>query len=97
MMTLNRVPEIALRIFGKVAESLVAPVAATVTSRVRACAMVLIGLVCQVAQMFCCLEILPTDSNRRGSKRATGLPNSGSGNSELYVARMTVPSLGATE
>ena len=62
---------------------LAAPVAATVISRVLACEMVLIALVCQVAQMFCCLEMLPTDSNFCGSNRAAALPNSGSGNSEL--------------
>src|SRR5262245_16121881 len=72
--TLNFVPSTVLRIFGSVAELPVAPVAATVTSLVLACSMVLIGLVCQVAQMFCCLEMLPTDSSLRGSNRAAGLP-----------------------
>src|SRR6478752_8424063 len=59
LMTLNLVPSSALRIRGMVARSPDEPVADTVTSRSRACSMVLISLVCQVAQMVCCLAMLP--------------------------------------
>ena len=53
-------PISALSIFGTIAVFEVAPAAATMTSRSRASAMVLIGLVCQVAQTFSSLPMLPS-------------------------------------
>src|SRR3954470_15117543 len=73
----------------------VAPVEETITSRSLACSMALIGLVCQVRQICCCLPMLPIHSNLRGSYFACGLLNSGSISSELYVAINTEPSFGA--
>ncbi len=72
-----------LSIFGMVAELPVTPVADTITSRSFACSMLLIGLVCQVTQICCCLPMLPIHSNLRGSYFAAGLSNSGSISSAL--------------
>src|SRR5262245_15214750 len=62
-ITLNLVPTSAFNVLGTIAVFEVAPAAATMTSRVRAAAMVLICDRCQVAQTFCNLPMLPSQPN----------------------------------
>ena len=78
-----------------IAEFEVAAAAATITSRSRAWAMVLIGLVIQVAQTFSSLPMLPSQLSFCASKRAPGLPNSGSIGISLGNAPMVDPSRSA--
>jgi hypothetical protein len=51
---------------GMIAVLVGAAAAATITSRCCACCMVLIGLVCQVAQTFCSLPMEPIQLSLAG-------------------------------
>ena len=92
---MNFVPISVLSMFGTIAVFDVAPAAATISCRSRACAIVFTGLVCHVAQTFSSLPMLPSQLNFSASKCAPGLPNSGSIAAPLVKAPITEPSRAA--
>jgi hypothetical protein len=89
------VPSNVFSINGVFAELPVRPVVETLTSRVLASSIDLIGLVCQTAQALYCVLMEPIHSNLVGSYLVAPLPSSGSVKSVLNVEPSTVPSRGA--
>src|SRR5438105_11703852 len=79
-----------------IAELPVAPDAATVISRVRACSMRVTGLSFRVTQIFSSLPIEPIQLNLRPSNRAAVSPNNGAMAAPLVSAAKVSPS-GAVE